>query len=86
MANDHHAAKLELTAPWRDSATSHSKWQDAIGRDPPYIEKTDFAVVGERGRKYAFPNVSFDSNGGMTLETFACHAGINAQTRDSCVS
>ncbi len=34
-------------------------------------------------RSYAFPNVSFDSNGGMTLRTFACHTGMGVRKRDS---
>jgi hypothetical protein len=52
----------------------------------PPTQEIRFVTTANVARKHAFPDVSFDSNGGMTLETFACRSGMCAQTRDSCRS
>jgi len=52
---------------------------------PPTQEST-VVNAANVAHKHAFPDVSFDSNGGMTLETFSRHDGMGAKTRDSCAS
>ena len=59
----------------------------SIGRTPvagtPPTQENRFVTTANVARKHAFPDVSFDSNGGMTLETFACRTDTGAQSRDS---